>query len=57
MSQEKLISPLDARYTGHRDAERRHRETVEWLRRREREVGVVKDAPPVAPDEIWQDQV
>jgi hypothetical protein len=45
----KLISPLDADYAGHREAEERRRETREWLERRERELGFVKDAPSVAP--------
>jgi hypothetical protein len=30
--------------------EKRRRETREWLARRERELGFIKDAPPVAPD-------
>ena len=45
----KLISPLDAEYAEHREAEERRRETREWLERRERELGFVQDAPPVAP--------
>jgi hypothetical protein len=45
----KLISPLDADYAEHRDAAERQRATREWLERRERELGFVKDAPPVAP--------
>ena len=44
-----LISPLDAQYTGHREAKERQRETREWLAKRERELGCVIDAPPVAP--------
>ena len=45
----KLISPLDAEYAEHREAEERRRETREWLEQRERELGFVKDAPSVAP--------
>jgi hypothetical protein len=45
-----LISPLDAEYVEHRKAEDRRRETREWLRRREHELGLTKDAPSVAPD-------
>jgi hypothetical protein len=44
-----LKSPLDPNYTYHREAENRHRETREWLKQREREVGRVKDPAP-APD-------
>jgi hypothetical protein len=44
-----LLTPLDASYTGHRDAAQRHRETKEWLKRREQELGFT-DAPPSAPD-------
>jgi len=46
----KLTSPLDAEYAEHREAEERRRETREWLEKRERELGFVKDAPSVAPD-------
>jgi hypothetical protein len=42
-------SPLDAEYAEHREAEERRRETRERLDKRERELGFVKDAPPVAP--------
>jgi len=45
----KLISPLDADYAEHREKEERRRATREWLERRERELGFVKDAPPVVP--------
>ena len=45
----KLTSPLDAEYAEHREAEERRRETRQWLERRERELGFVKDAPSVAP--------
>jgi hypothetical protein len=47
--QSALPNPLDAQYTGHRDAEKRRMETKEWLRQREREMGFVTDAPSVAP--------
>jgi hypothetical protein len=42
-----LISPIDPQYTGHRDGEQRRRRTREWLRKRERELGFVSDAPAV----------
>ena len=45
-----VTSPLDTRYTAHRDVDRRRRETREWLKQRERETGFLKDAPPVAPE-------
>jgi hypothetical protein len=45
-----VTSPLDTRYTAHRDAERRRRETREWLRQRERELGFLQDTPSVAPE-------
>jgi hypothetical protein len=51
MNKEKLVSsPLDTRFTAHWDAERRRRETREWLKQRERELGFLKDAPSVAPE-------
>ena len=50
MPQIHLMNPLDAEYAEHREAEERRRQTREWLKQRERELGFVKDAPPVAPD-------
>jgi hypothetical protein len=41
-----LVLPLDPGYTAHREAEERHKQTREWLRRRERE----SQAPSVVPD-------
>jgi hypothetical protein len=35
---------------GHRDAERRREETREWLKQRERELGLAHDAPSVAAE-------
>jgi hypothetical protein len=49
MQDSSLTSPLNPQYTGHRDAKRRHEETLDWLERRERELGFIKDAPSVAP--------
>jgi hypothetical protein len=45
-----VTSPLDTRYTEHRDVDRRRRETREWLKQREQELGFLKDAPSVAPE-------
>jgi hypothetical protein len=45
----KLISPLDAEFAEHREEAERRRATREWLGKRERELGFVKDAPSVAP--------
>jgi len=42
-------APAAAQYTGHREAKERQRETREWLAKRERELGCVVEAPPVAP--------
>ena len=50
LKQSSLPNPLDAQYTAHREEEARRRVTKEWLRQRERELGFVTDAPPVAPD-------
>lgn len=46
-----VTSPLDTRYTAHRDADRRRHETREWLKQRERELGFLKDAPSVASED------
>ena len=44
------VSPLEAQFTAHRDADKRRRETQEWLEQRERELGFVDDAPAVVPE-------
>jgi hypothetical protein len=49
-----VTSPLDTRYTAHRDTERRRQETRKWLQQREQELGIVKDAPSVAPEQPKQ---
>jgi hypothetical protein len=46
----KIVMPYDPAYTGHRDAERRRKETRAWLEKRERELGFFKDAPSVVPE-------
>jgi hypothetical protein len=38
-------SPLDAQYTAHRETEQNREETREWLKQRERELGLAKDEP------------
>jgi hypothetical protein len=50
LKQSTLPNPLDAQYTAHREEEARRRATKKWLLHRERELGIVADAPPVAPD-------
>jgi len=54
MTQASNITPLDAEYVEDRAVEERRRETREWLRQRERELGFVRDAPPVAPGKSSQ---
>jgi hypothetical protein len=54
MKDSTLISPIDPRYSGHRDGEKRRRQTREWLAKRERELGFVSDAPPVALEKAEQ---
>jgi hypothetical protein len=34
----KFVLPYESQYTGHREAEKRHKETQDWLRRREPKV-------------------
>jgi hypothetical protein len=49
-----ITSPLDTRYTAHREIDRRRQETREWLKQRERELGLLHNAPSMAaehPDE------
>jgi hypothetical protein len=50
-----VIHPIDAKFTGHRDEEERRRRTREWLRKREQELGFIKDSPSVSPDKPTRD--
>ncbi len=49
MTQSVLTSPIDSQYTAHRVAERRRRETREWLEQRERELGAIGAPASAAP--------
>lgn len=49
-----LTLPMDPGYTAHREAEQRRRETKDWLRKREQELGFTVEAPPLSPDELTQ---
>jgi hypothetical protein len=46
----KVVLPYEPDYVGGREAEKRRRQTKEWLRQREREVASVQ-SPPIAPAE------
>jgi hypothetical protein len=48
----KFTLPYEPEYTGHRDAQKQHQETKEWLLRREREVA----SPPIVPEHARQDE-
>jgi hypothetical protein len=45
-----ITSPLDACYTAHREAAQRREETREWLKERERELDMAKEARSVATE-------
>lgn len=47
--QPKLVLPYEPAYTGHREAEQRHREILAFLHRREEELQDVRRSPPTAP--------
>jgi hypothetical protein len=57
LKQSTVLNPLDAKYTAHHGEEARRRATKDWLRQRERELGFVTDAPPVAPDHHLDEKV
>ena len=47
------LLPYEPGYTGHREAEKRRRETCEWLRQREMELAAKRlqePAPSIVPD-------
>jgi hypothetical protein len=43
----KIVLPYEPEYVGGREAEKRHKETKEWLRNRERELA---NSFPIAPE-------
>jgi hypothetical protein len=49
----KFILPYEPGYTGHWEAEKRNKETREWLRQRERDIA----APSIVPDTPKTDAV
>jgi hypothetical protein len=48
----KFMLPYEPQYAGHREAEKQHQETKEWLLRREREVA----APSIVPEHVREDE-
>jgi hypothetical protein len=46
MQKSSRVLPTDATYVGHRDAERRRRETREWLREREEHTREAQSSTP-----------
>jgi hypothetical protein len=49
----KVLLPYEPGYTGHWEAEKRRKETREWLRQREREIA----APSIVPEKPDVDAV
>jgi hypothetical protein len=45
----KIVLPYEPNYVGGREAEKRRRQTREWLR--QREMGVSVQSPPIVPAE------
>jgi len=51
MPKETIVTgPLDTRYTAHREEQHSREETREWLKQRERELDMAKDARTVATE-------
>jgi hypothetical protein len=48
MSKTKIVLPYEPDYVGHREAEKRRRETKEWLRQRERDLA--ERSPSIVPE-------
>jgi hypothetical protein len=44
----KIVLPYEPDYVGHTEAEKRHRETKDWLRQRERELA--DRSPSIVPE-------
>jgi hypothetical protein len=50
-SNSKVILPYEPGYIGHWEAEKRRKETREWLRKREEQVRDRKNTPSIVPPE------
>jgi hypothetical protein len=50
----KIVLPYEPDYVGGREAEKRRKETKEWLRQRERELA--EPSPPLAPEPAAEDE-
>ena len=50
----KIVLPYEPDYVGGREAERRRKETKQWLRRRERELA--EQSSPLAPEHAPEDE-
>jgi hypothetical protein len=48
LTMSKIVLPYEPDYVGHREAEKRRRETKEWLRQRERDLA--KRSPSIVPE-------
>jgi hypothetical protein len=50
----KIVLPYEPDYVDGREAERRRKQTKEWLRERERKLA--EKSPPIAPDHASEDE-
>jgi hypothetical protein len=48
LAMSKIVLPYEPDYVGHREAEKRRRETKEWLRQRERDLA--ERSPSIVPE-------
>lgn len=48
LAMSKIVLPYEPQYVGHREAEERRRETKDWLRHREHELG--ERSPSIVPE-------
>jgi hypothetical protein len=46
----KAVLPYEPAYSGHWEADKRRRETRDWLRQRARECAFYREAPSVVPE-------
>jgi hypothetical protein len=50
LSESRIVLPYEPQYSGHREAEKRRKQTHDWLARRERELAELHRSPSIVPD-------
>jgi hypothetical protein len=55
LSESRIVLPYEPQYSGHREAEKRRKQTHDWLAQRERELAELHQAPSIVPDRTHEE--